>query len=83
MILRRFERLGLMVIVPCTTKTPPKAYFSIVKLRSGTGGLRQDSYVLCHQIRTVSVERVKSVIGELPEKEFFKIQSVQADILGI
>lgn len=82
-VLRHFERLELAVVIPCTTKTPPNAYFSILKLKSGTGGLSQDSFVLCHQIRTISIKRIISVIGQLPENEFFKIQSVQADILGI
>jgi mRNA-degrading endonuclease toxin of MazEF toxin-antitoxin module len=52
-------------------------------LKSGIGGLSNDSYVLGHQIRTISTERIISVIGQLPDNEFFKIQSVQADILGI
>jgi mRNA interferase MazF len=82
-VLKHFSKLKLAVVIPCTSKTPPNAYYSIVQLKSGVGGLTIDSYALCHQIRTVSLDRITSIIGQLPPNEFFKIQSVQADILGI
>ena len=82
-VLKYFPKLKLAVVLPCTSKKPPQSYYSIVHLKAGTGSLNQDSYVLCHQIRTVSVDRISKVIGHLPEKGFYKIQAVQADILGI
>lgn len=82
-VLKYFSRLKLALIIPCTTKTPPNFYFSIVQIMAGTGGLAKNSYALCHQIRTISIKRISAVIGHLPQKDFYKIQSVQADILGI
>ena len=82
-VLKYFSKLKLAVVLPCTSKKPSKNYYTMVHLKIGTGNLNKDSYVLCHQIRTVFVDRISKVIGHLPEKDFYKIQAVQADILGI
>ena len=83
-IVKNFDILGLVTVVPLTSSKPKSdPYFSIVKLNQGTGRLRSDSFVLCHQIRTISTDRINDSLGILPEKEFYKIQSVLIDILEL
>ena len=69
-ILQTFHHLGLIIIIPLTTKK--KHYFnsSIYPLEKGSGGLKQISYALCHQMRTISTERIIEKIGTLNIKDF-------------
>ncbi len=82
-VINSFNRLGLAIVVPLTSKKPEYALFSIVKLLKGSAGLPKDSFVLCHQIRTISIDRVISRRGKLEKKDFLKIRSVLIDILEI
>ncbi|MEK6616084.1 MAG: type II toxin-antitoxin system PemK/MazF family toxin [Bacteroidota bacterium] len=82
-VVKSFNNLGLAVIVPCTTTDPRYSLFTIVKLLKGSGGLTSDSFALCHQIRTVSFDRVISKRGKLDNKDILKIHSVLIDTLEI
>jgi mRNA-degrading endonuclease toxin of MazEF toxin-antitoxin module len=83
LIIKPFEKLGLAVIIPCTTKRQKYSYYTIVKLAKGSGGLKTDSYALCHQIRTIAYDRITSKYGKLGINDFLKIQSVLIDILEL
>lgn len=78
-----FPALKLAVVLPITSQTPIYAHYTVVYLRSGVGGLSKDSYVLCHQIRTISFERIINKIGILSEFDLLKIKSVLMDTLDI
>jgi len=75
--------LGLIIIVPCTTTFPKYSLYTIVKLNKGQGGLTSDSFALCHQIRTISVDRITRKRGQLGMTEILKIQTVLLDTLEL
>lgn len=82
-IIKSFNTLNLAIIIPCTTKEPKHSIYTIVKLLKGTGGLDADSYALCHQIRTISYDRILHKIGKLDNTSLLKVQSVILDTLDI
>jgi mRNA interferase MazF len=57
-VIKAFSHLGLAIVIPITSKQPKYSIFTIVKLLKGSGGLTSDSYALCQQIRTISLDRV-------------------------
>ena len=75
-VIKSFNNLELVIIVPLTTKEPKYSLFTIVKILKGTGGLSTDSYALCHQIRTISFDRIISKRAKLESKDILKIHSV-------
>ncbi len=82
-VIKAFMPLGLIIIVPCTKTSPKYNLYSIVRLNKGLGGLTSDSFALCHQIRTISVDRIKRKRGQLGKTEIFKIHSVLLDALEL
>lgn len=82
-VVKAFNNLGLVIIVPVTSKQPKYSYYTIVKLSKGTAGLTSDSFVLCHQIRTISTDRVIKNRGKLDNMNILKINSVLIDLLEI
>lgn len=56
----------VVIIVPVTSRiNKNKLYPSHVEIRAGEGGLTADSVALCEQVRAISVERLKNIIGHL------------------
>lgn len=47
---------GLVTIVPITTK--PKPIRSFLRIEPTEGGLRQVSFIICDQLRTISKDRL-------------------------
>ncbi|MBU0765211.1 MAG: type II toxin-antitoxin system PemK/MazF family toxin [Bacteroidetes bacterium] len=82
-IIKAFPQLELAIVTPCTSKEPKYSHYTIVKLTKGSGGLTADSYVLCHQIRTVSFDRMKVRHGKLVNKDLLKVQAVLLDTLEL
>jgi mRNA-degrading endonuclease toxin of MazEF toxin-antitoxin module len=82
-ILRALPELKLAVVVPCTSREPKYSHFSVVKVLQSSDGLPKDSYILCHQIRTISFERVQRLIGTLDIKSLLKIKAVMTDLLDL
>ncbi|MFH1003978.1 MAG: type II toxin-antitoxin system PemK/MazF family toxin [Bacteroidota bacterium] len=82
-VVKSFNNLDLVVIVPCTTTEPRYSLFTIVRLLKDSGGLTFGSFALCHQIRTVSFDRVINKRGKLDNKDILKIHSVLIDTLEI
>lgn len=83
LVLSDFGPLKLALVAPCTSKE--KSYLSptSVLVSAGTGGLKEDSMILLHQIRTVSHDRITGKIGVLPENRMDKVDTVLSDILDI
>jgi len=82
-VVKAFNNLQLAVVLPITTKEPPHYLYTFVQLAKGTAGLTQDSYVLCHQIRTISFDRMKRKRGKLAQRDWLKIQGVLLDALEL
>ena len=82
-IIRALPQLQMAIIAPCTSKTPKYNHYTIVRLLKGSGGLTTDSYVLCHQIRAVSFDRIIGRFGVVDSKDFLKIQAVLLDTLEL
>ncbi|MBU0486557.1 MAG: type II toxin-antitoxin system PemK/MazF family toxin [Bacteroidetes bacterium] len=82
-VIKSFSHLELAVVTPCTSKEPTYSHYTIVKIAKGSGGLVADSYALCHQIRTVSFDRITSKRGKLDNKDLLKVQTVLLDALEL
>lgn len=82
-VIKAFNNLQLAIVIPLTTKEPKYAYYTIVKLSKGTAGFRSDSFALCHQIRSVSFDRISQKRSRLEQKDILKIHSVLMDTLEI
>ena len=82
-IIKAFNNLEIAVIVPCSTKEPRYSLYTIVKILKGIGGMVSDSYALCHQIRTISFDRIIKRRGHLPQNDILKISSVLSDALDL
>lgn len=80
-IIKSLDALKLVVIVPLTSKK--NSYFSATYLPKSETGLKKDSYALCHQIRTVSVERLDNKVGMLSQRGLNKIRSVLVYLLNL
>jgi len=82
-IIKSFNNLDLAIVIPLTTKQAKYSLFTIVKIPNGTAGLTSDSYALCHQIRTISFDRIVSKRARLEHKDILKIHSVLIDTLEL
>jgi mRNA interferase MazF len=82
-VLSDFSTLKLALIAPCTSKDKKYLMPTSVVVSAGTGGLKEDSMILLHQIRTVSHERITGKIGILPESIIGKVDTALLDILDL
>ena len=56
-----FHRSGLMTICPITSQWTVPRYDNEVPIPKGHAGQTRDGVILCHQVRTVSIERIQTV----------------------
>lgn len=82
-VIKSFNRLSLITVIPVTSVEPKYGTFTVVKIPKGTGGLTADSYALCHQIKTISFDRVLSYRGKLDATVIHKIHTVLIDTLEL
>lgn len=62
------QSLPIVTILPVTSlKEGRRIYSTEVLLKSGTAGLKHDSIVMAHQIRTISKERLETVYGTIED----------------
>ena len=80
-IIQVLEVYQLVVIVPLTTKK--SNLFHSVLIEKGTAGLKEDSFALCHQVRTISTKRIEKITGNLNDRDFNKVLTVLADYLDL
>lgn len=65
--------MPVITILPITSlKEGRKVYPNEVLLPKAVSGLPRDSLVLTHQIRTISKERLQSVLGGVHETKFME-----------
>jgi mRNA-degrading endonuclease toxin of MazEF toxin-antitoxin module len=53
-----------------------------VPVQKGDGGLKVESMILCHQLRTISTDRLAKYAGVLPNVLFEEVKSRLALVLG-
>ena len=82
-VFKSHEKLGLLIVLPITGTEAKYSPFTIVELQIGSSGLTKVSYVLCHQIRTVSTKRINKKRGVVSARELSKIITVLKDTLEI
>jgi len=80
-VLKVFADLNLCIIVPLT-RTENNYYYTY-KLRKNIANLPETSFVLCHQIRTVSFDRFAKQYGELEQRDFDTINEIIIDMFAI
>ena len=71
------------IIAPFTTKIRSVILPSHVFVPAGTGGLNQDSVLLCEQIRVIDKSRIIKVLGKLNPENLPEILRALSTILGL
>lgn len=62
------KHMPVTTVLPITSlKEGRKVYPNEIMLKGGIGGLAQDSIILAHQIRTISKQRLKDLIGTIDD----------------
>lgn len=81
-VLKDFVRFQLAIVIPLTTSSA-QSYYTIVKIEKTETGMKDDSNALCHQLRTISHDRITGKAGTLSERSFNKIKGVLIDVLEL
>lgn len=78
----KFEpRLGLAVVVPLTST--PTRHPSAVRIdTNASNGLKNESWAVCLQIRSVSILRLKGSLGHLDDDQHDQFFAVLAEYLA-
>jgi len=78
-----FNRIphGLVWAAPITSNVHFKHSFTVAA-KSGAGGLKVDSLILCHQLRTISTDRLARRAGTLPDELLAEVKKRLALVLG-
>lgn len=71
------------IIVPVTSKIRKKLLSSHVFIPASTSGLKQDSVILCEQIRVIDKSRINKIIGHLADNYLKELEESLSIILGI
>ena len=72
------------IIAPLTSKIRDAILPSHVPVPAGTGGLSQDSVVLCEQIRVIDKRRIIKVLGRLDNEPYLaRLAQALRGILGL
>jgi mRNA interferase MazF len=66
-----------------TSKIRQTILTSHVFIPANIGGLKQDSVILCEQIRVIDKLRINKIIGHLEDDYLFKLEQALSVILGI
>jgi len=71
------------IIIPFTTKIRESVLPSHTKIPYGSGGLKEDSVLLCEQIRVIDKRRLIRKLGSLDEKLMIQVNKALKTILGL
>ena len=63
---------GMVTVVPITTRFRP--IHSFLRLDVPEGGVSQTSYIICDQIRTISIERLGKRYGVVSAKTLSEVE---------
>ena len=75
-VLVHWPQLQLLLAAPISGNRPKVELYTTVELRAGSNGLTKDSFALCHQLRSVSEERVGRTLGRLTALDLEKMRAV-------
>jgi len=78
-----WPQLQLLMAVPISGSEPKVELYTTVALKPGTNGLTKDSFALCHQLRSVSVERLGHTLGRLNALDLEKVRAVVKGMMGL
>ncbi|MCG2819622.1 MAG: type II toxin-antitoxin system PemK/MazF family toxin [Actinomycetia bacterium] len=73
--------LGLVVVIPITTAV--RAFTSHVPIKQPEGGLRYDSSIMCEQVKSVSNERLKKLLGTVSRVTMSRVEVIISNILEL
>ncbi|MCR4318967.1 MAG: type II toxin-antitoxin system PemK/MazF family toxin [Candidatus Brocadiaceae bacterium] len=71
------------VIVPFTTKIRKEILPSHVSIKAGSEGTKEDSVLLCEQIRVIDKQRLIKKIGKLDETTMGKVADAIRAVLDL
>lgn len=71
------------IMAPFTTKIRSAILPSHVLISAGTGGLSQDSILLCEQIRVIDKRRIIKVLGHLHDHHMLEVERALSVILAL
>ena len=71
---------GLVVVLPITSKVRPN--FPRVRVAPPEGGLKTESWIICEQPRTISVERLGKRMGAVSLNTLSAAWQLLVDIIG-
>lgn len=71
------------IIIPFTSKIRKAVLPCHAKFKKGTGGLKEDSILLCEQIRVIDKQRLIRKLGSIDENHITKAINTLKIILGI
>ena len=78
------ENAPTTIVVPFTTSFDDELYPFEVLVPAEESNLQEDSVAVCSQIRTVSIEqRIKTVIGSIPDKRMSEVDTALEYSLGL
>jgi len=66
----------LLIAVPISGSRPKVELYTTVELKAGNNGLTKDSFALCHQLRSVSEQRLGRTLGRLSALDLEKVRAV-------
>ena len=71
------------IIIPFTTRIRETLLPSHVKIKAGSGGLKEDSVLLCEQIRVVDKRRLVRKPGNIEVKKLIEVSIALKVILAL
>lgn len=75
--------IKLVLIAPRTTSNTVAGWPHCVNTPAGIGGLDKPGYIMLHQTRTVSHDRIIKKIGSLPDNIMNKVDTVLIEMLDL
>lgn len=84
LVVAHLAKLGLLVVIPVSGNRPSHmAFTSVAIAASGANGLAKDSFALCHQVRSVSPERLGKVRGRLNALDLERVRGALKGMLQL
>jgi mRNA interferase MazF len=73
------HRMGLTVALPLTSRR--RDWPSHIQIAPGTSGLREHSWAMAEQIRSISTARLRHRLGTIDSRELRRISDVLSELL--
>lgn len=72
---------GLVVVLPITSKD--KKIPLHVRISPPEGGVKEESFIMCEAIRSISTERLMARLGEVSKSTILKVEDRVRVLLGL